>query len=622
MSKSYLTWLGIGLLLLISLHLFRAWEANLLFTKGDSWGYYMYLPATFIHHDLPTFTQSLEARATHAHFKPNYELNPVLGLAEAKHIGDGQQVAKYTCGVALLELPAFAVAHLVAKVGGYPADGYSFPYLYALYLSTFLATFIGLFYLRKILLKYVPDGVAALSLGIVALGTNLFYFTVYNAGMSHPYLFALYAFLIYQSIRFHENPKAAQAIGIGLAAGLITMIRPTEIIVLAIPLLMGITSGKRGKERLASAWRHKELYLLAVCCFLLAGVPQLAYWKYVTGEWLFYSYGEEGFDFAHPKIIQGLFSFKNGWLTYTPIMALSLLGIPFLFKKRDFLLPVLVFLPLHLWIIYSWWCWYYINGFGSRPMVEVYPLLAIPLSFFVEYALRERWKAWVLTAVAMLLLGLNFFQTYKSAKGTLLNETGNAAFYFSTFFKSRLSPTDLVTYDSGIWPPQFDQLRKKATLAQEGFEQVEETTQAAYYDSLDAREGKYAYLLTQGAEFAAGHYFPLEQLGMQGGDYLRISLWVKRLHGFPGEWNCSQVVAAMNRADGSTFGWSSVRLDNKPGNEDGMIWSGKDGIWAEVVFWYQIPKWEKGQRAHVFLWNPNGPPIFVDDMEVELWKRR
>jgi hypothetical protein len=101
----------------------------------------------------------------------------------------------------------------------------------------------------------------------------------------------------------------------------------------------------------------------------------------VSGNWLFYSYGNEGFDFLHPHIFDGLFCFKNGWLSYTPIMLFALIGIMLMHdKNKKILLPLLTFLAIHIYVINCWWCWHYVNGFGNRPMVETYPLLAVPFA--------------------------------------------------------------------------------------------------------------------------------------------------------------------------------------------------------------------------------------------------
>ena len=86
-----------------------------------------------------------------------------------------------------------------------------------------------------------------------------------------------------------------------------------------------------------------QLFIIIFFAFLV-WIPQLLYWKTVTGNYLFYSYADEGFFFLNPQILKGLFSYRNGWLIYSPVMFFALLGIPFLYRyAKDFFLPVMLF---------------------------------------------------------------------------------------------------------------------------------------------------------------------------------------------------------------------------------------------------------------------------------------
>jgi hypothetical protein len=51
------------------------------------------------------------------------------------------------------------------------------------------------------------------------------------------------------------------------------------------------------------------------------------------------------FYFLDPEIISGLFSYRKGWLIYTPVMAFGLVGMFFTRKSATPLfLPVLLFI--------------------------------------------------------------------------------------------------------------------------------------------------------------------------------------------------------------------------------------------------------------------------------------
>src|SRR5690606_24710330 len=123
---------------------------------------------------------------------------------------------------------------------------------------------------------------------------------------------------------------------------------------------------------------------------------------WATGSFLFYSYGSQGFDWQHPRIIDGLLSGRNGWLMYSPVMFLALAGMFCHRKLKPWFWCLLVLVPIYCYIIYSWYCWNYINGLGSRPMVHLYALLALPVAAFMAYITRQR--LWIRAGVTLLSL--------------------------------------------------------------------------------------------------------------------------------------------------------------------------------------------------------------------------
>ena len=156
----------------------------------------------------------------------------------------------------------------------------------------------------------------------------------------------------------------------------------------------------------------------------------------ITGHWLFFPYGEERFYFNHPKIISGLFSYRKGWLLYTPIMIFALAGIPFLLKKnREFFVPVLLYTIFSVYVIFSWWCWWYGGSLGCRPIIDSYGILAIPMAaFFTWLAGQKRFlKTIVIVLVAVSLL-LNIKYQIQKRQGTLHYDSMSKEVYWNCFF--------------------------------------------------------------------------------------------------------------------------------------------------------------------------------------------
>lgn len=265
----------------------------------DVSGYYFYLPALFIYKDL----RKVEFRDS---IVQQYEMSS--GGYQAYDHESGNRVMKYSAGMALQYLPFFAIAHSVATFSGYPADGFSRPYQMAISFGSLLMAFLGLFYLRKSLLRYFSDTATALTLVLIVAATNYLNYSAIDNAMTHNWLFSLYALLIWQSIRFYERPASWRAWCIGATVGLMALTRPTEIIAVLIPLLWGLEGSKPLPERLQfflSNRRGLKFLLLAGLGVAILGSIQLIYWKYVVGEWLVYSYQDQGFSWLLPHLWQG-----------------------------------------------------------------------------------------------------------------------------------------------------------------------------------------------------------------------------------------------------------------------------------------------------------------------------
>ena len=129
---------------------------------------------------------------------------------------------------------------------------------------------------------------------------------------------------------------------------------------------------------------HRFIYYRGVTVF----IPQMAYWHYVTGKFLVYSYQEYGFpNWQTPKFGIVLFGKYNGWLTYTPIVWFGLIGLfVLLWKKQMNSLAVVSILFLCTYINASWWVPTFSAAVGQRAMIDFLPLIAIPMAWTLNQA--------------------------------------------------------------------------------------------------------------------------------------------------------------------------------------------------------------------------------------------
>lgn len=458
--------------------------------------------------------------------------------------------------------------------------------------------------------------VAFLTLLALALGTNLYNFAVYRAGMSHAYLFSLYAGLMYATWRFYAQPRQRWIIWAAICAGMITLIRPVEILCLAIPLAYGLTDVSKLRERLAFWGEHWRWLVLAAGLFILCGIPQLLYWKHASGHWLFDSYPNEAFDFARAKIANGLFSAQNGWLVYSPIMVFSLLGIVALLRNRTWLWPVVLILPLHIYIAYSWWCWYYINGFGSRPMVELYALLSIPLAYSFAYLDRRKWTSILLVFLIMGAIGLQLFQNWQHSKGILWSEMANGAYYRAVFGKTAMTYDALVAFDSDERQPDSTSLTMVKPLVKLDFEQQDSQLHLV---QTPVYQGQQVLKITPEQKYASIYEGPLNKDAIKVGEWLHISAYCyKEKKEFP--WYIAPSIVVEFNDDQGTLKYRQVRIDSKLNNPGFSLWGGEPGHWGYVRLWVQVPEEATPETMLKIYFMAEQEVVYADEVEVGLWE--
>ncbi len=345
----------------------------------------------------------------------------------------GGVITKYTSGWALLNAPFIYAGHLWAGWFGYLQDGFSKPYQLSIIISSLFYTFIGLLFLRKISLHFFTEKITILLLLILVLGTNYLHLHVESTATIHIYLFTLYASLIWLTIKFYAEKKIKFALFIGLNLGLLILIRPTEILAILIPLLYGVHTLSDLKLRLLALFTERP-YLFALVILILVNLLQIAYWKYTTGKFLFYSYNNEGeaLDLNRPHLIDFLFSFRKGWFLYTPIMLLVILGFIRLYiQKREWFWGLFVFTIVNIYVLSCWTTWWYADSFSQRSLLQTYPIYILVIGFLFVSLTKP--KQILLGSFILLAVSLNLFQTWQARYGILHLSRVTSAYYFSVF---------------------------------------------------------------------------------------------------------------------------------------------------------------------------------------------
>ncbi|HPQ35788.1 MAG TPA: hypothetical protein PK563_14945 [Tenuifilaceae bacterium] len=405
----------------------KGWKKNRVI-EWDTMVYYSYLPAAFIHHDL-----TMEFKNTNPK-----EYSQKFWSHRTPH---GGLVVKMSSGMAFIYAPFFFIAHTLAKPLGFEADGYSLPYRMALALGAIFYLALGLFVLRKFLRKYFSEITVSITLLLTAFATNLWYYSTIEPAMSHVYNFTFFVLFIALLDDWLKDPKFGPSICLGLISGIISLIRPTNALIGIFFLLWGISNISTLRDRIQYLFKKWDKLLVIAGFAILVWVPQMVYWKIQAGQFFYYSYGGEGFFFLKPHIIDGLFSFRKGWFIYTPIMFVATLGI-FLLPKyvKGSALAISVYLSLNIYIIFSWWSWWYGGSYGARPMIESYAIMAIPLAAVVEYFTKsKRWIKYLSFSIFFLFISHGIFQTFQYYYGAIHWDSMTKKAYFHSFGKLKPS---------------------------------------------------------------------------------------------------------------------------------------------------------------------------------------
>lgn len=592
----------------------------------DVFGYYLYLPATFLYHDI-----GLQNIDWINHILATYDNTQTF--YQASRLESGYWVNKYSAGMALFYLPFFLLGHVAAWLTGFPTDGFSVPYQLAIIASSLFYILLGLVFLRRVLLRYVSDRTTALTLILLAWGTNFYHQQIYSLAMSHNYLFAGYAVLIWQ---LHKDKQRQQLSALtGLICAVMILARPSEIISLVLVgawMYPGRLS-KAGFRQLGKVFQAPRFWLPLV----LIGSLQVIYWWITTGYPVYYTYDNpgEGFDLLRPHTWSFLFSFRKGWLIYTPLMVFALIGF-YAFRKKQ---PreawaILLVTFVNVYLLSSWTTWWYAESFSQRSMVQSYALLAIPLACWVEGILANPKWSWLLV-LPVLFLGLNQFQSWQYNNSILNGSRMTAAAYFRHFTRTEpldeeargflliersatavetmpddpnLEQTDRLMLDfetgipedrTGAWKRRIRDLLNLKPNSLDKAEGLQSDT---------ARSGQFAYRTTAELPYSPALSIPFETLVEEEYAWVRISAWVYTDHPVTG--SPFELVYTFNHWGGN------YKYRALAATAETVV----PGTWNRLTVQYMTPEPRStSDELRIYVWNRGGKPVYVDDVEVSVY---
>ncbi|HVB34260.1 MAG TPA: glycosyltransferase family 39 protein [Patescibacteria group bacterium] len=377
------------LLWLVTLPLVNPW------VRGDGVGYYAYIQALLIH-------GNLNLRDEWLHGNPSFLLNRTGAdgrLDPAQFTANGHIADHFAVGPAMLWAPFLIPVH-VAVLGldhlGWhiPADGHSRPYRVAMALGTAFYGFLALWIAFLLAREYFGEQVALVATLGIWLGSSLIVYMYFNPSWAHAQAAFVVALFLWYWHRTRNERKPLQWIWLGLAGGLMLDVYYPNFVLLLLPLADALGSWRRlffdAQARRTKWGRMAISHMLFAAAVVAAFLPTLVTRAVLYGSPFRTGYNE-WWNWTAPFRWKVLFSSDHGLLSWTPILALAVVGL-FVFWRRERRLGGLFLLVL-LAFYYLISCYQYWNGlssFGNRFFISLTVLFVLGLA-----ALLDGWMRWM-----------------------------------------------------------------------------------------------------------------------------------------------------------------------------------------------------------------------------------
>ncbi len=362
---------------LVSLPLVNPW------IRGDGVGYYAYIRAPLIDHDLNFEKDWLAANSSFALARTDANGH----LRAEQYTSTGHVDNHFSVGPAILWAPFLIVAHgfvlVVDRLGAkIPADGFSRPYRLTMAFATALYGFLALLLGFDVARRYVDQQWALLATLGIWFASSLPVYMYFNPSWSHALsAFSVALFLWYWDRTRDHRAWASWAV-LGLMAGLMMNVYYPTAVLLLLPLFESLTKYWRAHEEGAAAQIGRLLgqNVLFAAVALAALLPTLITKKIIYGSYFNFGYGERWF-WNSPAFFRVCFSAEHGLFSWTPILIPAVVGLFFVCRYNRLLgLGLLAVFVSYLYLIGSYQDWAGISSFGNRFFVSLTPIFVVGLA--------------------------------------------------------------------------------------------------------------------------------------------------------------------------------------------------------------------------------------------------
>ena len=373
------------IIFLFTLPLLNPW------VRGDGVGYYAYVRAPLIEHNLD-FTHDYQS-ANESFREARCDENGQPKAAFRTRTGHLDN--HFAVGPAMLWSPFLLVAHgdvLLARALGskVPADGFSAPYRYAMAFATALYGFLALLLSFRLARKYVRPVWSFIATLAIWWASSLSVYMYFNPSWSHAHSAFVVALFLWYWDATREGRNLAQWLLLGAIAGLMLDVYYANLMVVSV---LAVEAVGQYRYILGSGRSSSPSFLELLTRHLLFGLMVIVVMiPTFVSRWIVYGGPFEtgylsirDFLWRSPVFFSVLFSSNHGLLSWTPLLGFAILGLLLLvFRLPKVGIPFFTALVAFYLFISLYPDWAGISSYGNRFFVSLTALFILGLSVFLE----------------------------------------------------------------------------------------------------------------------------------------------------------------------------------------------------------------------------------------------
>jgi hypothetical protein len=336
-------------------------------------------------------------------------------------------------GPAIVWAPAFLAVTAGAALAGatgasIPLDGYGRVFQATAGVTGIVAAMLGAWLTWRLTEAVVSRRSAIWATLTVWLGSSALYYSAISPTYSHAVSMLTTSLFLLAWWKTRDRQTIGRYLMVGAFGGLCALVRWQDVVFLLAPAI----------EMWWRTWKHREVGVRSamgqvIGCALGAIVvfsPQLVVWTTLYGSPLLVPQGADFMRWGAPRLLEVLFSDNHGLISWTPVVAVGLVGLVLLWRAEPLLAGVSLAIVALSWYANAaaadWWAG---EAFGARRFVSCFPLFVLGLA-----AVFERWqhRLGIVVAISLAFISTNVLLLVQ----------------YQAFMRGA---RDVVPYPRGIW---------------------------------------------------------------------------------------------------------------------------------------------------------------------------